>query len=1302
MATTIQFRRGLAAEWQSVNPVLAQGEMGLELDTNKAKIGNGVLNWNDLPYSGIVGPQGPQGIQGIQGEIGPVGPQGPQGPQGIEGAPGVGITLKGSVANVVDLPTTGNSAGDAYIVDSEGDLYVWTGTLWDNVGQIVGPQGPQGPQGIQGPVGPQGPQGESGENAAPPSNDPYSSSWNGVTGVAPSKNAVYDEIELAKGRITAVEDAVAIQGIAGNISYDNSSSALTATNVQDAIDEVVSSISSMPSGTTVSDIAYSSSWNGVTDVAPSKNAVYDEMELAKNRITAVEDLLIAQTIWVSKNGNDTTGNGGQHKPFLTINKALSTIIDASPSKRYVVRVAAGAYTETAIALPANVFIIGESKESVRISGPVSMGSWTQDNSGSDDRSGFSMVALLGAADFNWSTVKSRAGKLYMNEVVFGSTLNMYGYDNAIAQAQFDSCLMFGAITISGINVGVFSNNVCSANITLNQHPNGGMATILAATGGQCGATVTLNASVNDFNRRCSLFAKNFYMEYVSINGPSSYADMNDASLPRSRDRISSSNGGNLVPISTKAPLVNNNQNIGEPGYQYLYNFSYVYASSDTDLYLISMGSDYVPAATGRSIFIESDSYGLNNNVNGGDINLTTALTSGTGVRGKIKLDGREIDVSSKKIINVANGIASNDAVNKSQLDDHINDTSDAHDASAISVVPSGNLAADDVQEALQELQGSIDSINNSVGALNGIASLDSAGKIPSSQIPSIAITDVHVVANIAARDALVVEEGDVAKVLDAGDGIVKTYIRGNTAWVEIEAGGTGAVESVNGQVGIVNLDSDDVPEGISNEYFTVSKAKAAAVNNTAYGASWHGINDVAPSKNAVHDIIQSILSTETSASNVSYSNTVSGLTATNVQDALDEIVSQGIVGKSAYEVAVDNGFVGTEAQWLASLVGATGPIGPAGPAGPAGTNGVDGKSAYEVAVDNGFVGTEAQWLASLVGATGTSGTNGVDGASAYEVAVDNGFVGTEAQWLASLVGATGTSGTNGADGASAYEVAVDNGFTGTEAQWLASLVGSQGETGPAGQQGIQGIQGIQGPQGAQGEVGPTGPAGPEGPQGPQGTGITIKGSVANAIDLPSSGNSAGDAYIVDSEGDLYVWTGTTWDNVGQIVGPQGPQGETGPAGQQGTQGIQGIQGPQGVQGPAGTNGVDGKSAYEVAVDNGFVGTEAQWLASLIGSAALSMSTSGLIETPKVKGYVLIQAAPTSGTIVSFKAQTAAGSCTVKLVKNNIDIPSSTLTIDSLNEAVLTLSTSLAEDDNLALVITATNLAEDLSFTLKIN
>jgi hypothetical protein len=96
-----------------------------------------------------------------------------------------------------------------------------------------------------------------------------------------------------------------------------------------------------------------------------------------------------------------------------------------------------------------------------------------------------------------------------------------------------------------------------------------------------------------------------------------------------------------------------------------------------------------------------------------------------------------------------------------------------------------------------------------------------------------------------------------------------------------------------------------------------------------------------------------------------------------------------------------------------------------------------------------------------------------------------------------------------------------------------------------------------GAQGPQGEVGPQGPVGPVGPQG---TSINVKASVATVALLPATGNSTNDARIVDADGDLYIWGGSSWTSAGQIVGPQGPQG---------IQGIQGIQGVTGSTGPSG-------------------------------------------------------------------------------------------------------------------------------------
>lgn len=89
----------------------------------------------------------------------------------------------------------------------------------------------------------------------------------------------------------------------------------------------------------------------------------------------------------------------------------------------------------------------------------------------------------------------------------------------------------------------------------------------------------------------------------------------------------------------------------------------------------------------------------------------------------------------------------------------------------------------------------------------------------------------------------------------------------------------------------------------------------------------------------------------------------------------------GVNGDSAYEIAKQNGFKGTEQEWLDSLIGPSGPMGgngATGPAGPQGIQGYTGLSAYQVAQANGFTGTEQEWLASLQGESGlpTGGTAG--------------------------------------------------------------------------------------------------------------------------------------------------------------------------------------------------------------------------------------------------------------------------------------------------------------------------------------
>lgn len=147
--------------------------------------------------------------------------------------------------------------------------------------------------------------------------------------------------------------------------------------------------------------------------------------------------------------------------------------------------------------------------------------------------------------------------------------------------------------------------------------------------------------------------------------------------------------------------------------------------------------------------------------------------------------------------------------------------------------------------------------------------------------------------------------------------------------------------------------------------------------------------------------------------------------------------------------------------------GDPGPAGPQGPIGPAGLTGPAGESAYQAAVDNGFKGTETEWLASLkgdpgptgetgsqgpAGETGPQGETGPAGMSAYELAKQLGYTGTEEEWLASLqgpAGATGAQGETGPQGPAGVSPTIgENGnwFVGT----TDTGVKAQGPAGPGG------------------------------------------------------------------------------------------------------------------------------------------------------------------------------------------------------------------------------------------------------------
>ena len=166
-------------------------------------------------------------------------------------------------------------------------------------------------------------------------------------------------------------------------------------------------------------------------------------------------------------------------------------------------------------------------------------------------------------------------------------------------------------------------------------------------------------------------------------------------------------------------------------------------------------------------------------------------------------------------------------------------------------------------------------------------------------------------------------------------------------------------------------------------------------------------------------------------------------------------MEDGSNGKSAYEIAVDNGFVGTEQEWLESLKGEDGKdaTAPTVEIDDGGYWVINGKATNVLAVgvngENGKDGVNGK--DGKDGKDGTNGVNGHDGLTPTIIISDDNY------WIINGVktnvkakgedGKDGNDGKDGVNGKSAYELAVKNGFVGSEQDWLNSLKGESGSPG---------------------------------------------------------------------------------------------------------------------------------------------------------------------------------------------------------------------------------------------------------------
>lgn len=221
--------------------------------------------------------------------------------------------------------------------------------------------------------------------------------------------------------------------------------------------------------------------------------------------------------------------------------------------------------------------------------------------------------------------------------------------------------------------------------------------------------------------------------------------------------------------------------------------------------------------------------------------------------------------------------------------------------------------------------------------------------------------------------------------------------------------------------------------------------------------------------------------------------------------------AQGIQGLSAYQVAVQHGFEGTEAEWLISLKGEKGETGPKGDKGDTGEKGAVGPKGEQ----------GEQGIQGIQGPQGEPGPQGPKGDTGSGLNI-KGELDSESQ-----LPQEGVSGDAWLISGNLYVYVGENGNVVSNPKWsnVGSIQGPAGPTGPKGEQGEPGPKGEPGANGAPGVQGPKGDPGEKGEKGDPGSDASVtKQNVESVLTGDITSHNHDSRYISKSNTSTYTPT----------------------------------------------------------------------------------------------------------------------------------------------------------------------------------
>ena len=587
--------------------------------------------------------------------------------------------------------------------------------------------------------------------------------------------------------------------------------------------------------------------DGVTNKAPSQNAVFDALALKQNSLgtgttsqylrgdlswAEIAVYQSAQEIYIDPTlGVDAVGRGGYNNPYATINYAYSQVASAASnltkwcSEKILFKLAPGTYNENVVMgfkrarialMGEGVFINGSLTVNLLIADhpTITAGGlpapWTGDNA----RATFELIGSGGGMEGGYTSENLMINGLVKIQSFAWANNSSWQFGGALSHYFFTNKVQLRGGLVS-VHDPVTYTGTIATNLSIEIDSSSIEGSYLGAQPITAGANM-LSAANHVFN------IKAHNSQLKSTIGPRAAILEIDGCRILNMDRTM---GGTVTGTQDASGITSQDSTsysgiVNSPFAGTIYKLG---RSSTAGTITFKMDANSYAALMSKTIDAGASTLAYNLIDKASGVSVTAAPVNYTRTSADVEAS----------LVGLDTALAGKAALVHTHTSANITDFTSAAQTAAVSdaIVDGVTNKAPSQNAVFDALALKLDA--SARGAINGVASLGADGKVPSTQLPQIAITETFVVNSQAAMLALNAQTGDVAVRTD----LSKSFILAGSDptilanWQELLTP-PNAVLSVNSKTGAVVLSTDDISEGSLNKYYTASQARADVLSSS--------------------------------------------------------------------------------------------------------------------------------------------------------------------------------------------------------------------------------------------------------------------------------------------------------------------------------------------------------------------------------------------------------------------------------------------------------------------------------------